>query len=340
MIPNTQLVNIKDSVNSVDSVNSEDNKDIKANGNLNEQNKINLKKIKYRLKNVSHEEYMKNYVSGCFKAELECSYDFLVYQYGKPSITNKIYYNSNSSNLNAPNPIRASWYIKVQTSNNVEYYIDIYDWEQANVELKDVFKWCVGGSVGPCEYLNWDKLLKLLKFQYSNYNKRMEKLAKKEQEKQEKQNKTLKSIVNKKPYQMEQIEQMVQVEQIEQVEQVEQIEQIEQNSKFVDETKYKKLDNEKLKEFTDDDLACVLFTRFKESGNFLLKEALIIHRALNDPENYNKTYEKTSKKTFGHNQKKSNYKTNTKSFNSPNNIGKDKSKYNNKKDKSKYNNKK
>lgn len=291
--------------------------------NLNEQNKINLKKIKYKLKNVSYDEYIKNSDSGCFKAEFECSYDFLLHQYGKPFMTNKIHYCSNSD---APNPVRASWYIKVKTSNNHEYYIDIYDWEQSNIELKEVKKWCIAGSEKPCEYLNWDKLLKLLKFQYSNYIKRMEKLEKKEQEKI---NKSIKLNLNKKPIQQP----------IHQTIQETQTIESKQNSKFIDEQKYKKLDEEKLKEFTDDDLACVLFTRFKESGNFLLKEALVIHRALQDPTNYNRQIEtKPDKKDY-----KNKFKTYSAKNISDTNVfanKKNKSKYNNKKDKSKYNNKK
>lgn len=268
----------------------------------NEQNKINMKKIKYKLKNIPYDEYTKNFVSGCFKAEIECSYDFLIAQYGKPFITK-----NNSTNTNK---IRASWYIKVKTSNNFEYYIDIYDWEQSETKLEDVNKWCIGGSDKPCEYLDWDKLLKLFKFQFNNYNKKIEKQKQKEQS-----NKTSKLNISN-------------------TQKVQEIQEI-PNEKFIDIEKYKKLDNEKLKEFTDDELACVLFTRFKETENFLLKEALIIHRALEDPENYNKT----TSKNFSSNQQKSNYKNNLNNT-KKNIVKKDKSKYNNKKDKSKYNNKK
>jgi len=80
--------------------------------------------------------------------------------------------------------------------------------------------------------------------------------------------------------------------------------------KFIDEEKYNKIDLEELSKYTDDDLACVLFTRFKKSNNFLLKEALIIHRTINDPTNYyNKNNNFIDK-----------FKTYNKTFYSKNNI--------------------
>lgn len=52
-------------------------------------------------------------------------------------------------------------------------------------------------------------------------------------------------------------------------------------NKFINETKYTQIDTEKIKELSDDDLVCILFTRFKKSNNPLIKEILIIHRTLN-----------------------------------------------------------
>jgi len=127
----------------------------------------------------------------------------------------------------------------------------------------------------------------------------------------------------------------------------------------VDTNKYKELDNKGLKEFSDDDLACVLFTRFKESNNPLLKEALIIHRALEDNSNYNKSSvsnNSVSNNSVSNNSVSNNsVSNNSVSNNSVSNnsvsrektnykevftIKRGKSKYVNKKDKTKYNNKK
>jgi len=106
-----------------------------------------------------------------------------------------------------------------------------------------------------------------------------------------------------------------------------------------------------LKEFSNDDLACVLFTRFKESNNPLLKDALIIHRALEDPTNYNKlsgscsgvsidSYKKTNYKEKVFTIIRGKTKYNNEKDKTKYNNEKDKTKYNNKKDKTKYNNKK
>lgn len=258
-----------------------------------QQNKINLKKIKYKIKNVSYDEYIKNYKFGCHKGNIKCSYDFLVNQYGKPQITS----------VNSNNKIRASWYLKIKTSNNLEYFIDIYDWNQADVDLKDIGEWNIGGSTELCEYLDYTKLIKLINYQFENFNK-------KQQKEKDKDNSKVKT------------QSMIQIQTNQQTE-----------SKYIDVNKYKELDNKRLKEFSNDDLACVLFTRFKESNNPLLKEALIIHRALEDPSNYNKS--NCIGSNIDINEKKTNYKE--KVFT----ITRGKSKYNNnKKDKTKYNNKK
>ena len=267
--------------------------------NQNETNKINLKKIKYKLKNISYDEYIKNFTFGCYKTTINCTYDFLLNQYGKPNIISQ----------NKCNKIKASWYIKIKTSNNYEYYIDIYDWEEHDKKLEDITQWNIGGKdylkdkSDNNEYLNYDKLIKLIYYQYNNYIKKQEKLKLKQMTHQIQPTKLIKSTIRKLSSQTNLTNQI----------------------NYIDENKYKQMDLDKLKEFSNDDLACVLFTRFKESGNFLMKEALIIHRALENPENYNKISNSEEKKT--------NYKNNI--------LGKkDKSKYNNKKDKTKYNNKK
>lgn len=257
--------------------------------NINDQNKINLKKIKYKIKNISYEEYIKNFTSGSHKANINCSYDFLVNQYGKPKITSTNQYNK----------IRASWYLKVITSNNYEYFFEIYDWDQTDIELKDVSEWNIGGNTETGKYLDYTKLIKLINYQFENFNKKQEKEEIKHTTNIQSQSETI--IFENNKY---------------------------NESKYIDINKYKEFDNEKLKKISSDDLACVLFTRFKELNNPLLKEALIIHRALEEPTNYNKL------NINKNDQKKINNENN--SFT----IKRGKSKYNNKKDKTKYNDKK
>jgi hypothetical protein len=266
----------------------------------NQQNQVNIKKIKYKLKKVNSRDNIS--INGTsLKSYINCSYDFLIYKFGK------------SLGPSADNKSKAVWIIIVKTSNGFEYPITIYDYKEYETTLKDITNWHIGGA--DYEFLDYTKLVKLFGFEYSNFVKQQEKLKRKKEQEIEKKN----------------IKQNNQLNQNNQSNQNN--DKNENEKKFIDIDRFKKLDNEKLKQFTDNELACVLFTRFKESGNFLLKEALIIHRALEDPENYNKT----SSKTFSPNQQKSNYKTNS---NSPNNTKRDKSEYNNKKDKTKYNNKK
>lgn len=52
---------------------------------------------------------------------------------------------------------------------------------------------------------------------------------------------------------------------------------------FIDEVKYNKISSTELASFTNDDLACVLFTRFRKDGNPLARLALEIHRTIVEP---------------------------------------------------------
>lgn len=277
------------------SVNTCNSNDIlKLDDKQNQQNQVNIKKIKYKLKKVSPFDNINVDGTG-YKTKFYCSYDFLTHKFGK------------SFGGSVDGKTKAGWIVMIKTSNGFEYPITIYDYKEIETDLKNITNWNIGGC--DYEFLDYEKLVKLFGFEYSNYLKQQEKLKKKEEQKIEKnKGKTYNQNNNEGEGDGD------------------------GEKKFIDIDRFKKLDNERLKEFTDDDLACVLFTRFKESGNFLLKEALIIHRALEDSNNYNKT----SEKTFGFSQEKFNYKT---KFNS-NNMNKDKTKYNNKKDKTKYNNKK
>lgn len=254
----------------------------------NPSNQHNIKKIKYKLKKEQNIIKEINFEKFNHKVNINCSYNFLIKKFGKPC------YLSNENLI-----FKTIWIITVKTSNLFDYSILIYnEKELINDELKNNVDWSIAGC-DDYEYIDWIKLVKLFKFEFSNYLKQQDKLEKinnKDNNKKNnmiKTNELLKSINNEhnKNIQFD-------------------------KKRFIDIDKYKKLDNEKLKEFTNDDLASVLFTRFKESDNFLFKEALIIYRALQEPENYNKS--------------------------SSNNVicSKNKLKYNNKKDKSKYNNKK
>ena len=272
----------------------------------NQQNQVNIKKIKYKLKKEINPQYNIETDGVIFRERIISSYDFLIHKFGK------------SIGPSSDGKVKSLWVITVKTSNNFEYLINIYDYEQYETDLKDITNWNIGGI--DYEFLDYKKLSKLFRFEYSNYLKQEEKLKKK---KEFEQNKSTIKFNN-------------------------QLNQSEE--KYININKFKELDkeldNEKLKEFTDDDLACVLFSRFKESGNFLLKEALIIHRTLEDPENYNKS---TIKSLYSNKKKPNNkYCSSTsnpfisivksdKTNNNKDKSNKDKSKSN--KDKSKYNNK-
>lgn len=316
----------------------------KPNPNISQFIKLNnSKKIKYKLKNISHEEYLKNYSSEHFKAEFECSFDFLLFQFGNPYISdNSIIHTSfdspNDLANNTPNDLanntqnnlinktpndlaknRASWFIKVKTSNGFEYFINIYDWDQLNIKLKDVKKWCIGSCNKSEEYLNWEKIIKLLNFLFLNYNKRINKLKNKElvqniqpKLKQVQKNKTTSTInttgiinttgtiCTTNP-------------------------NIKITKKYIDEEKYDKINDEKLKDLSDNDLVCILFIRFKKNNNMLFKEILKIQEKI---ENSNSQIINDVKKS-----KSINIRTNTNLKKKSKYNIKNKFKYNNKKDK-------
>lgn len=266
------------------------------NNNL-ESNHNNIKKIKYKLnkndinKEIDFEKYSD-------KGIIECSSDYLLKKFGKPIFKNNSIF-------------KTVWYIKVKTSNLYEYIILIYSKiKLINEELKNNTIWNIAYSQD-FEFINLQKLTKLFGFEYSNYLKQQEKLIKKENEIEKK--------YKNKVCSKENINQKDDIDK-----------QNKDESKFIDIDKFKELDNDKLKEFTNDELACVLFTRFKESDNSLLKEALIIHRVLQDPENYNKVSDKYFTNKNIKSSKITNYKTNTYKVDSKK-IKRDKSKYNNKK---------
>jgi hypothetical protein len=96
------------------------------------------------------------------------------------------------------------------------------------------------------------------------------------------------------------------VEQVEQVESVEEVESVKseksekssstdvedslpvnkketQKSTHIDEAKYEKLSSSVFSAYSNDDLACVLFMRFRKDGNPLARLALDIHRTIVDP---------------------------------------------------------
>lgn len=84
------------------------------------------------------------------------------------------------------------------------------------------------------------------------------------------------------------------------------------DSKKIDEQKYSELDKKICINLSDSDIACILFKRFKDKGNPLLKQALIIHRVLADPMCYDREITKLYKSddTRKFNDSKKFYKNN------------------------------
>ena len=95
---------------------------------------------------------------------------------------------------------------------------------------------------------------------------------------------------------------------------------------YIDENKYNELDKQKLFEYTDKDLLCILFTRFKNSNNILMIEMLNIYKILINSDNNNNKLDK--------NKTNSNIKKYIKNKNINSNLNiftkRAKSKYNNK----------
>jgi hypothetical protein len=212
--------------------------------NINQNiNETNFKKIKYILKktelpnNINIDEYT------C-KININCSYEFLLDKFGKSLII-------------CPNDTilhKAKWIVNVQTSNNYNYYITIFDCKEYETNLKDITNWYIAGI--DYDFLDYTKLSKLFNFEYKKYTKKIKKLFNINFQNQ---------IYN------------------------------DDLTKYIDENKYKQMDIDILSNFTDDDLTCILITRFKNSYNFLIKEALLIHKGLTLPKkyNYNKIKDKT-----------------------------------------------
>jgi hypothetical protein len=141
------------------------------------------------------------------------------------------------------------WIIMVKTSNGFEYPIKIYECESCKIKLEDINDWYIDGE--NYEFLDYDKLTRILNFEYTNYFKKQKKIIKKNNK-----------ISN--PHTCQTISKQL------------------DKTKFVniDIDKFNKLDKDELNIYTDDELVCVLFTRFKESTNPLLKNTLILHNVL------------------------------------------------------------
>jgi hypothetical protein len=234
---------------------------------------------------------------------INCSYDFLVFKFGNPT---KLHENTISY---------IEWIVNIKTSNDYNYIIIIGGYVEDNDDKSNnnITDWKIIGE--NYEYLNYDKLVKLIDFEYKNFLKKKEKLEKKNINNSIKNDKLTNTNGN---YNKKVI------------------------TNPIDENKYNELDINRLSDLTDDDLACVLFTRFKNSNNQLIKEALIIHRTLiksdktiniTDNKNFNQIDDKNSKtynKTY---IKKDNKNTDKLYIKKPiNKIKRNKSKYNNKKE--------
>ena len=207
--------------------------------------KLKTKKIKYRLKKVIPTDIF-DISCAILKTTITCSFDFLVYKFGKPS------------RPTLDDKTKGEWVIKIMCSNNYIDFVTIYDYEEYETELKDITCWYIGGNDN--ENLKYEKIAKLIYFEYSRYTKQLEKSIK---DNSIKVNKFInKDLPNNN---------------------------LNTNNLLIDEEKYNKINQEKFVEFTDDDLACILFVRLKNSNNILKKEVLIIHRSLVNPNNYNKS---------------------------------------------------
>jgi len=264
-----------------------------------EQKQIKFQKIKYKLKKVNNDDKIILSNNNYITIEVNCSYNFLLDKFGK------------SSNESFDGKTRIKWNVKVETSNQKTYYILIDGWKEPNTELKDITNWYIGGNIH--EFLNYDKLVKYIQFDYKNYLKKNEKEnIKKNQDN----NMTNPNNLKKQNYQSESNTKII--------------------SSLINEEKYN-LMNSQLSGYSDDDLASVLFMRFKNSGNFLIKEALIIHRTLEDSSNYNKKSSHTiNNNNFDNKNNQYRHKISNKDTDNYDLNNKD---YLNRKDKSKYNNK-
>lgn len=143
------------------------------------------------------------------------------------------------------------WIIKIKASDSNVYYL-IINRIETNCTLIENTTWTIGGQ-NP-DLINYDKIIKLIEFENCSYLKKKRKENKLLEKKLEKL-KSNNNFVNNINFSF--------------------------NSKLIDEDKYNKMNLELLK-YSDDDLASVLFVRFKKSGNYLLKDALKIHRNLNN----------------------------------------------------------
>lgn len=241
---------------------------------VNEPN-INLKKIKYKLKKGSIEDYISIYELKLNEPlEINCSKDFFENKFGK----------SLSGYLEEEKKeILYEWCVIVKTSNNQTYKIiitpNIYTKEEIINDGKntcDFKKWYVYGD--NYKYLDYNKLSKLFNFEYKNFLKKQEKINKNAKI----HNKNINiNIHNKLVPKFNNLQQDdLSYKNVLTKKNNKPIEKIHRGN-FIDEIKYNNINTEKFLEYSDDDLACILFTRFKNSSNSLLKEALIIHKTLN-----------------------------------------------------------
>ena len=287
-------------------------------------NKTNIK-IKYKLKKSSLNEFDKDINNTILMTEIKCSHDFLINRFGKSIRT--------INNLK----IKDEWYVKVNTSNYKIYYIIIlneYQKNEENIETentKDIKTWNIIGNHH--EFLDYTKLVKLFNFEFNNFIKKEEKKKLKE----------LKNVVSKKKNTLidnnrsHENNILIKNNRLNDNNRVINTNEL----RYIDETKYNIIDKEQLTNLTDIDLASILFIRFKNSNNFLVKEALIIQRALLDPTNYNKKSNNYEKSNYNQKYNKSNNENHNRIIvNKENQYKNNKIIVLKKRDKSKYNNKK
>ena len=260
--------------------NNENNNNNNENNNNNNVNKYNnhnnIKiKLKYKLDKIKPDEIKLDQIKNYFGYDntINCSYEFLIYKFGK----------SLESTIDGKS--KGNWIIKIKASNQQIYYLHIYDFKEHEKKLEDITNWYINCNEST-KIINYDKICKLIEFEYKQYLKKIEK---KNKEFEKKFNNKKNNIIKNSYTNTNSITNT----------------NTNTNTKYIDEEKYNKI-NLELDKYSDDDLASVLFVRFKNSSNFLLKQALIIHRTLIDPINYNKkSFEKkilNEKKNFADNK--------------------------------------
>ena len=268
------------------------NDDIESENNDKNNVKNKQIKIKYRLDKVKPNEIGIDNIVGNDNIGGYCKHTI------NCSYKFLVYKFGNSLGSSLDDKSQTSWIIKVTGSNKKIYYINLYDSKEYKLNLDQISVWNLGDNNYPIGEINYQKIGNLIEFEYKKFLKKI----KKENKELEKNTNICLTTNTKTNF----------------------------NAKFIDEEKYNKMNLELLK-YSDDDLASILFVRFKKSKNLLLKDALIIHKSLVNYSNYiKKSYEtNTNNNNINICQNTLSQINTNVNYHKKNNI-KNKSKYNNK----------